>query len=146
MLQTVDPDQTVLFFYRNSRIWVYTVYPDLSHKKLMAITVCCHEPNERWKCFQTHLELNNFVMFKDRQYFEDPDSFKPERWLRDGSAKDIHPYILTPFGHGPRMCAGIVLGTLLSNYLSLIKRNKNQKWDPLRAMKTFIRRKVGHTT
>ena len=24
--------------------------------------------------------------------------------------------------------------------------NKNQKWDPLRAMKTFIRRKVGHTT
>ena len=24
--------------------------------------------------------------------------------------------------------------------------NKNQKWDTLRAMKTFIRRKVGHTT
>ena len=24
--------------------------------------------------------------------------------------------------------------------------NINQKWDPLRAMKTFIRRKVGHTT
>ena len=24
--------------------------------------------------------------------------------------------------------------------------NKNQKWDPLRAMKTFIRRKMGHTT
>ena len=23
--------------------------------------------------------------------------------------------------------------------------NKNQKWDPLRAIKTFIRRKVGHT-
>ena len=27
-----------------------------------------------------------------------------------------------------------------------MKSNKNQKWDPLRAMKTFIRRKVGHTT
>ena len=25
-------------------------------------------------------------------------------------------------------------------------QNKNQKCDPLRAMKTFIRRKVGHTT
>ena len=24
--------------------------------------------------------------------------------------------------------------------------DENQKWDPLRAMKTFIRRKVGHTT
>ena len=27
-----------------------------------------------------------------------------------------------------------------------IFKNKNQKWDPLRAMKTFIRKKVGHTT
>lgn len=54
----------------------------------------------------THLELNNFVMFKDPKYFEEPLQFKPERWLRDGSAKDIHPFILTPFGHGPRMCAG----------------------------------------
>ena len=27
-----------------------------------------------------------------------------------------------------------------------VKLNKNQKCDPLRAMKTFIRRKVGHTT
>ena len=30
--------------------------------------------------------------------------------------------------------------------LGPFKSNKNQKWDPLRAMKTFIRRKVGHTT
>ena len=29
---------------------------------------------------------------------------------------------------------------------ALLVLNKNQKWDPLRAMKTFIRRKVGHTT
>ena len=28
----------------------------------------------------------------------------------------------------------------------LLPEKKNQKWDPLRAMKTFIRRKVGHTT
>ena len=27
-----------------------------------------------------------------------------------------------------------------------VKSNKNPKWDPLRAMKTFLRRKVGHTT
>ena len=30
--------------------------------------------------------------------------------------------------------------------LAAVKSNKNQKRDPLRAMKTFIRRKVGHTT
>ena len=33
--------------------------------------------------------------------------------------------------------------SLLPGYPS--SPNKNQKWDPLRAMKTFIRRKVGHT-
>ena len=27
-----------------------------------------------------------------------------------------------------------------------VKANKNQKWDLLRAMKTFIRKKLGHTT
>ena len=26
-----------------------------------------------------------------------------------------------------------------------VKANKNQKWDLLRAMKTFIRKKMGHT-
>ena len=29
---------------------------------------------------------------------------------------------------------------------SILDANKYQKWDPLRAMKTFIRWKVGHTT
>ena len=27
-----------------------------------------------------------------------------------------------------------------------VKTNKNQKLDPLRAMKTFVRKKMGHTT
>ena len=27
-----------------------------------------------------------------------------------------------------------------------VNANKNQKWDPLRVMKTFIRKKMGHTT
>lgn len=45
-------------------------------------------------------------MFQDPQYFEEPAKFIVERWLRDGSAHDIHPFILTPFSHGPRMCLG----------------------------------------
>ena len=31
-------------------------------------------------------------------------------------------------------------------YMILRSLNKNQKWVPLRAMKTFIRKKMGHTT
>ncbi|XP_046569140.1 probable cytochrome P450 CYP44 [Haliotis rubra] len=54
----------------------------------------------------TQLEMNNFVLFKKPEYFHEPETFLPERWLRGGSAHNIHPFLLTPFSHGPRMCAG----------------------------------------
>lgn len=54
----------------------------------------------------TIVELVPYVLFRSPKHFADPEQFKPERWLRDGSATNIHPYLLTPFGHGPRMCAG----------------------------------------
>lgn len=56
----------------------------------------------------THVELNNYVFLRSPDYFTDPNVFAPERWLRDGeqTAKNVHPYVLLPFGHGPRMCAG----------------------------------------
>ena len=41
---------------------------------------------------------------------------------------------------------GDVLRPAYGTIPAAVKSNKNQKWDPLRAMKTFIRRKVGHTT
>ena len=61
-------------------------------------------------------------------------------------------------GTGELYCFYIFHISSLSNALSFGRRlnmneilwfrqlNKNQKWDPLRAMKTFIKRKVGHTT
>ena len=54
--------------------------------------------------------------FRDPKLFPDPDSHRPERWLRGSSSSSteageadadaVHPYLLTPFGHGTRMCAG----------------------------------------
>ena len=35
--------------------------------------------------------------------FPEPQSFKPERWLNRSFA---HPFLLLPFGWGPRMCVG----------------------------------------
>ena len=73
----------------------------------------------------THLDLNPSVHFRDHIIFPDPDIHIPERWIRDGHGQDVHPYILTPFGHGTRMCAGrrfaeqdlyVVLGRLLQRF------------------------------
>jgi len=54
----------------------------------------------------THVDLNPSVHFMDEDMFPDPTKHMPERWLRDEGEKEIHPYLLTPFGHGTRMCAG----------------------------------------
>ncbi|OAD56756.1 hypothetical protein WN48_02992 [Eufriesea mexicana] len=77
------------------------------------------------RILQTDVVLNNYQVPKGTvvvtqnqiicrlpKYFNKPDSFIPERWLREHSessnkiyrGKSIHPYILLPFGHGPRSC------------------------------------------
>ncbi|XP_021930388.1 probable cytochrome P450 CYP44 isoform X8 [Zootermopsis nevadensis] len=55
----------------------------------------------------THVNLNPHVHFKSEEYFPKALEFLPERWLRGGESNDIHPYLLTPFGHGVRTCAGM---------------------------------------
>ncbi|XP_025108023.1 probable cytochrome P450 CYP44 isoform X2 [Pomacea canaliculata] len=73
----------------------------------------------------TVIHLNNTTLFRDPEFFEEPDTFIPERWLRDESVQKVHPFILLPFGHGPRMCAGrriaeqemaILLTRILQNF------------------------------
>ncbi|XP_022257215.1 cytochrome P450 302a1, mitochondrial-like [Limulus polyphemus] len=39
------------------------------------------------------------------QYFPNPHKFYPERWM-GALRKQIHPFIMLPFGYGFRMCAG----------------------------------------
>ena len=51
-------------------------------------------------------ELNNNILLRSSEHFDEPDRYNPERWLRGGEGQAVHPYLLIPFGHGPRMCAG----------------------------------------
>ncbi|MBF8184722.1 cytochrome P450 [Nonomuraea sp. K274] len=56
-----------------------------------------------------HLLLSPYLLHHDRRYFTEPDTFRPERWLRRETA-DHNPAYL-PFGAGPRMCRGAALAS-----------------------------------
>lgn len=49
--------------------------------------------------------LSQWVVQRDERWFEEPERFRPERWL-DGLAKRLHRYAYFPFGGGPRVCIG----------------------------------------
>jgi cytochrome P450 len=63
---------------------------------------------------------SQWVMHRDARFYDEPDAFRPERWL-DGLAQRLPAGAYFPFGDGPRRCIGqgfalleaaIVIGTL----------------------------------
>ncbi|GJY49731.1 cytochrome P450, partial [Tanacetum coccineum] len=50
----------------------------------------------------TMLLMNLWVMQHDPKHWEDPEKFKPERFLESDSSR--HLYDLIPFGAGRRKC------------------------------------------
>lgn len=55
---------------------------------------------------RTQLQLNNNMLLRLDEYFAEPESYIPERWTRGELMEKVHPYLLLPFGYGPRTCAG----------------------------------------
>ena len=49
--------------------------------------------------------LSQWIMHRDPRYFDEPDTFRPERWL-DGLADRLPAGAYFPFGDGPRRCIG----------------------------------------
>lgn len=48
-----------------------------------------------------------YVMGRDPELFDDPQQYRPERWLRDETHKSgYHAFASLPFGFGTRMCIG----------------------------------------
>jgi cytochrome P450 len=53
----------------------------------------------------TTVLASQWVMHRDKRYYDDPDAFRPERWL-DGLAARLPAGAYFPFGDGPRRCIG----------------------------------------
>ncbi|OWF50844.1 cytochrome P450 49a1 [Mizuhopecten yessoensis] len=56
----------------------------------------------------TYVLVGNSLMVKDNRYFEDPEQFMPERWLRSNTTTSqvVKAFANLPFGHGNRNCVG----------------------------------------
>jgi cytochrome P450 len=51
--------------------------------------------------------VSMYVMHHDARFWEDAESFKPERWLRENAVKEANQkFIYFPFGGGVRRCIG----------------------------------------
>jgi cytochrome P450 len=68
--------------------------------------------------------MTAYAIHRDGRWFENPDSFEPDRW-RDGLLQRIPRYAYFPFGGGPRICIGnnfalmeaiLVLATIAQKY------------------------------
>ena len=49
--------------------------------------------------------MSQWVMHRDPRYFDEPEEFRPERWL-DGLENRLPAGAYFPFGDGPRRCIG----------------------------------------
>jgi cytochrome P450 len=73
--------------------------------------------------------ISQWIMHRHPAYFEEPLSFKPERWENGLS---LPRFVYFPFGAGPRVCIGAALATLeCTIVLAMIaKRFKFEMTDP----------------
>ena len=79
----------------------------------------------------TTLVLPQWVVHRDPEWWDAPESFRPERFARDAERPE---YAYFPFGGGPRHCIGmrfarmeirVVLATILSQYELELVSNPN---------------------
>jgi len=49
--------------------------------------------------------MSQWVMHRDPRFYEEPERFRPERWLNESSTP-LPRFAYFPFGGGPRICIG----------------------------------------
>ncbi|XP_055712885.1 probable cytochrome P450 6d4 isoform X2 [Phlebotomus papatasi] len=62
----------------------------------------------------TRIFIPAHAIHHDPKYYQNPESFKPERFKTDASNNEQKGIIYMPFGDGPRACIGLRMGKLQS--------------------------------
>lgn len=94
----------------------------------------------------TTVYMPQWVIHRDARFFEDPLSYRPERWA-EGLAKKIPRYAYFPFGGGPRICIGNAFAMMEATLLlaTIARRYKIQVVHPEKVvpLPTMTLRPVG---
>ncbi|WP_435318947.1 cytochrome P450 [Haloarchaeobius sp. TZWSO28] len=71
------------------------------------------------------LVLGTYQIHRDSRWWDDPDAFRPARWLGDEDDGEDRPeYAYVPFGGGPRHCIGMRFARMeLTLALATLSRN-----------------------
>lgn len=65
---------------------------------------------------------------RDERFFDDPETFRPDRWTND-LRSDLHDFAYAPFGGGPRICIGRQFALLEAQLVfATIGRNYKLYW------------------
>uniref|UniRef100_A0A1B0CKT8 Cytochrome n=1 Tax=Lutzomyia longipalpis TaxID=7200 RepID=A0A1B0CKT8_LUTLO len=78
----------------------------------------------------TDVFMPNETLYRKECYFTEPNSFIPERWLRESEkCVKINPYVYLPFGYGRRICVGRRIAQLeMETLTSRLIRNFYLEW------------------
>jgi len=81
-----------------------------------------------------------FLVHRDPRWYDDPDTFRPERWTEEFE-QNLPRFAYLPFGGGPRICIGnsfaqmeanLILATIAGRYqMRLLEPNQQVSTDPL---------------
>jgi cytochrome P450 len=55
---------------------------------------------------RTVVLLSQYLLHRDPRFWDEPERFRPERWLDPAARPERHRYAYFPFGGGPRICIG----------------------------------------
>lgn len=101
-------------------------------------------------CRQTRVSVQPWTINRDPDYFHEPTSFAPERWLPEASSDPASPFFndrrqaIQPFSVGPRACLGqnlawaemrLALAKMLWTFDLEAVEGKRVRWEDLR---TFL--------